>query len=256
VDKANLTQFGRAMWQMGVEMIPAYSPEARGRSERAFRTHQERLPRELALHGIRTMEAANRYLSGHYRQAFNREFQRPAAQAGTAFIPWIGGNLDDILCERYGRTVSADNCVSFEGKSLQIPRDEHRCHYVKAKVRVHRYLDGSLGVFHGPRQLADYDGEGRLKKTRKKKKGKGKGGVAASRPPRSPFGGKTAPGYALRVFPAEAKSGQFICYKSGHFYLLLTQENKTCPAKIEMSGFYQSRNVRFLVQKNKLNMPL
>lgn len=179
VDKANLTQFGRAMWQMGVEMIPAYSPEARGRSERAFRTHQERLPRELALHGIRTMEAANRYLSGHYRQAFNREFQRPAAQAGTAFIPWIGGNLDDILCERYGRTVSADNCVSFEGKSLQIPRDEHRCHYVKAKVRVHRYLDGSLGVFHGPRQLADYDGEGRLKKTRKKKKGKGKGGVAA-----------------------------------------------------------------------------
>jgi len=171
VDKGRLTQFGRAMRQMGVEMIPAYSPEARGRSERAFRTHQGRLPRELALHGITAMEAANRYLRESYRKAYNQEFKRPAAQAGSAFIPWIGGDLDEVLCEQYERTVGADNCVSFEGKSLQIPRGEHRCHYVKAKVRVRRYLDGSLGVFHGPRQLAGYDGEGRPRKTRKKRKG-------------------------------------------------------------------------------------
>lgn len=172
VDKNHLTQFGRAMRQMGVEMIPAYSPEARGRSERAFRTHQERLPKELALHGITTMDAANRYLRDSYRKAFNKEFKRPAAREGSAFIPWIGGNLDDILCEQYERTVSSDNCVSFEGKTLQIPRDEYRCHYVRATVRVYRYIDGTLAVFHGPRKLADYDGEGWQKKNKKKGKGR------------------------------------------------------------------------------------
>lgn len=172
VDKNNPTQFGRAMRHLGVEMIPAYSPEARGRSERAFGTHQERLPKELAAHGITTMAGANRYLRDRYRKAFNKEFQRPAAQEGSAFIPWIGGSLDDILCEQYERTVSADNCVSFAGKTLQIPKDEYRCHYVRATVRVYRYADDTLAVFHGPRKLADYDGEGRLKKTGKKGKGK------------------------------------------------------------------------------------
>ena len=68
--------------------------------------------------------------------------------------------LEDILCEQSERTVSADNCVRFEGLHLQIPADRHRCHYVKARVRVHRYADGRLAVFHGPRKLADYNHEG------------------------------------------------------------------------------------------------
>jgi hypothetical protein len=153
-------------------MIAAYSPEARGRSERAFKTHQGRLPQELALHGIKTMEAANRYVSGRYLKAYNREFMRVAAQEGEAFVPWVGASLDDILCEQHERTVSADNCVSFDGKSLQIPQSEHRCHYVRAKVRVHQYMDGTLAVFHGPRKLADYDGEGQPKKLGKKCKGR------------------------------------------------------------------------------------
>lgn len=164
VDKENLTQFGRAMRQMGVEMIPAYSPEARGRSERVFRTHQDRLVKELLARGITTMEGANRYLRENYQKAYNKEFKRPAAEKGKAFISWPGGNLDDILCEQYERVVTSDNCVSFERKSLQIPRSEHRCHYVRAKVRVHRYGDGTLAVFHGPRKLAGYDAEGRLRK--------------------------------------------------------------------------------------------
>jgi hypothetical protein len=75
-------------------------------------------------------------------------------------VPWIGGDtLADILCEQQERTMSADNCVRFEGRVLQIPADRHRCHYVKAKVRVHRYLDGRLAIFHGPRKLAEYDKE-------------------------------------------------------------------------------------------------
>lgn len=163
VDKVNLTQFGRALKQLGIEMIPAYSPQARGRSERAFATHQGRLPKELGAAGITTLEAANRYLEEVYRPAFNVEFQQPAMEEGSAFVPWVGGALDDILCEHYERTVGHDNCARFEGITLQIPVDRHRCHYVKAKVRVHRYPDGSLAVFHGPRKLADYDADGGFK---------------------------------------------------------------------------------------------
>ena len=168
VDKTNLTQFGRAMKQLGIEMIPAYSPEARGRSERAFRTHQERLPKELALAGITTMEAANRYLADVYLPAFNAEFSHPAPEEGSAFIPCPGASLDEILCEHYERIVGNDNCVSFEGQTLQIPSDRYRLHYVRATVRVHRHPDGSLSLFHGPRKLSDYPFEKpELRKTKK-----------------------------------------------------------------------------------------
>jgi hypothetical protein len=169
VDKEHLTQFGRALGQLGIEMIAAYSPEARGRSERAFATHQERLPKELALAGITDLAAANRYLARKYRPAFNAEFAVPAREAGSAFVPWIGGNLDDILCEQVERTVGHDNCVRYENLFLQLPADRHRCHYVKARVRVHRYPDGRLAVFHGPRRLADYNAAGRPLKLKVKR---------------------------------------------------------------------------------------
>lgn len=160
VDKDHPTQFGRAMRQLGIEMIAAYSPEARGRSERAFGTHQGRLPQELALAGITSMAAANRYLAKVYLPAFNTEFAQSAMAEGSAFVPWIGGSLDDILCEQFERTVSADNCVRFGGLILQIPADRHRCHYVKARVRVNRYASGALAVFHGPRRLAYFTADG------------------------------------------------------------------------------------------------
>jgi transposase len=163
VDRVNLTQFGQAMKHLGIEMIPAYSPEARGRCERMFSTHQERLPKELAAAGITTMEAANRYLAEHYLPAFNAEFAAPAAVEGSAFVAWFGGDLDNILCEKHERVVNKDNTVSFEGMKLQIPADEYRCHYVKAKVRVHRYPNRNMAVFHGPRKLAEYDRNGCLK---------------------------------------------------------------------------------------------
>jgi transposase len=169
VSKTQLTQFGRSMQQLGIEMIPAYSPEARGRSERMFRTHQDRLPRELAAQNITNMDAANRYLKKVYQPAFNKEFRQKQLEEGSAFVPWIGTHIEDILCEHYERTVTPDNCVSFEGITLQIPPDKYRCHYVKAKVRVHRYIDSSLAIFHGPRKLADYDKNGNLKNKKKEK---------------------------------------------------------------------------------------
>jgi hypothetical protein len=121
VDKSSLTQFGRAMRQLGIEMIAAYSPQARGRSERAFSTHQGRLPKELKLHEINTIEAANRYLKEHCLPAFNHEFMQPAREQGSAFVPFCGGSLDDILCEQFECTVGNDNCVSFRTLKLQIP---------------------------------------------------------------------------------------------------------------------------------------
>lgn len=163
VDKKHPTQFGQVMQRLGIEMIAAYSPEARGRSERMFRTHQDRLPRELALAEIADMAAANRYLVEHYQAAFNAEFMQPAMEEGSAFVDWIGGPLEDILCERFERTVGNDNCVSFEGLKLQIPADRHRCHYVKAKVAVLRRIDGSLAILHGPRKLAEYGPDGQVR---------------------------------------------------------------------------------------------
>ncbi len=162
VDRVHLTQFGRAMKQLGIEMIPAYSPEARGRSERDFRTHQDRLPKELAKAGITAMAEANQYLEKIYRPSINAEFMRPAMEKGCAFVPFCGGGLHDILCEQFERVVGNDNCVQFNGTKLQIPKDRYRMHYVKVRVRVHRYQDGRLAVFHGPRKLADYDRRGNL----------------------------------------------------------------------------------------------
>ena len=162
VDKTHLTQFGRAMHQLGIAMIPSYSPQARGRSERAFRTHQERLPKELAAAGITEMDDATRYLQEVYKPAFNAEFMQPAAEHGSGFVPLIGQDVTDILCEQYERVVTNDNCVAFKGMKLQIPPDRYRMHYVKVKVRVHRYPDGHVAVFHGPKKLADYDHHGQL----------------------------------------------------------------------------------------------
>jgi transposase len=168
VDKSRPTQFGRAMQQLGIEMIAAYSPEARGRSERAFRTHQERLVRELALHGISDMAAANEYLHKHYRPAFNLEFKQPAHEVGSAFVPCKGTDIEEILCEHFERTVGNDNCVSFNALKLQIPQQRHRCHFVKTKVRVRRYRDDTLAIFHGPRRLARYTAIGELIEERKR----------------------------------------------------------------------------------------
>jgi transposase len=161
VDKEHLTQVGRALARLGIEHIPSYSPEARGRMERVFGTLQQRLSAELRLHGIASIEAANRFLRERFIADHNRRFAVPAAEAGSAFVPFAG-SLADILCVQEERVVGRDNTVRYEGLVLQIPEQRHRHHFVKAKVRVHRYQAGELAIFHGPRRLARYRSDGTL----------------------------------------------------------------------------------------------
>ena len=148
-----LTQVGRALSQLGVEHIPAYSPEARGRSERAFRTLQDRLPKELALAGVKDVEAANAFIREVYLPAHNARFAVEPADKASAFVPVAEAQWRDILCVQEERVVAPDNTVAWNGRRLQIPPHPARAHFVRAKVRVHHYPDGEIAVFHGPRLL-------------------------------------------------------------------------------------------------------
>jgi len=160
VDPHRLTQVGRAMRELGVRMIPAYSPQARGRSERSFGTWQGRLPQELRLAGCRTLEAANAFLREHYMGEFNRRFQVAAAQPGTAFVPYRGRDLERIFSLQFERTVNRDNTVSFQNLTLQIEPVRWRGTLAGCTVIVHQHLDGSLSLSYGPHALGRYDGRG------------------------------------------------------------------------------------------------
>jgi len=161
VDKTRLTQVGRALGQLGIEHIPSYAPEGRGRMERLFGTLQSRLPPLMRLEGIASIEAANHWLAAIYVPQHNARFAVAPAEEGTAFVPFVGA-LENILCVQEVRVVQNDNTVRYEGRVLQIPEQRHRRHFVKANVRVHQYPDGSLAIFHGPRRLADYHPDGAL----------------------------------------------------------------------------------------------
>ena len=164
VDKGKPTQFGRAMAELGIEMIAGYSPQARGRSERLFGTLQGRLPQELAKAGVTGMDAANEFLKTFWPR-FNASFATQPAEPERAFaplLPSLKAKLPDVFCLKAERTVGNDNCVAYEGRTLQIPPQRYRCHYVRAKVSVHEYEDGSKAVFHGATRLGRYDARGRL----------------------------------------------------------------------------------------------
>jgi transposase len=160
VDPHRLTQVGRALRQLGIQMIPAYSPQARGRSERNFGTWQGRLPQELRLAGCTTLEAANRFLREHYMAEFNRRFQVTPEQAGSAFVPCRKADLDDIFCLQWQRTVNRDNTVSFENLHLQIEPVRWRSTLAGCTVTVHQHLQGTLSLHYGPHCLGRYDGHG------------------------------------------------------------------------------------------------
>jgi Helix-turn-helix domain len=161
VDKERPTQVGRALARLGIEHIAAYSPQARGRSERMFGTLQGRLPKELSLFGISDVDAANRYIREVYLPVHNEEFAVPPQIADNAFVVVSDpASLADILCIEQDRVVARDNTVAYEGRSLQLPESPARAHYVKANVKVREYPDGTLAVFHGPRRLARYSAQG------------------------------------------------------------------------------------------------
>jgi hypothetical protein len=154
------TQVGRALAQLGIEHIPAFSPEARGRSERAFRTLQDRLPKELAVAGIATVAAADRYLREVFVPAYNARFAVAAEQPGSAFVAIGELDLDQILCVEEPRQVGNDNTVLWRRRRLQIPASPLRPHFVRARVKVRQHLDGTLSIFHGPRCITRYGPEG------------------------------------------------------------------------------------------------
>ena len=163
VDRTRPTQVGRALAHLGVEHIAAYSPEARGRSERLFHTLQDRLVKELALAGITTEEAANRFIRTVYIPAHNARFAVKAEQDGSAFVAIPGVDLKEILCVQEERQVGKDNTVSFGRRQLQIPPSPLRAHFVHARVKVRQYHDGGHAIFHGQRCLGRYDSAGVLK---------------------------------------------------------------------------------------------
>ena len=161
VAKDKRTQVGRALHQLGIEHIAAYSPQARGRSERTFGTLQDRLVKELSLAGITEIEAANRFIEKSYLPDHNRRFATEPELQDSAFVPLVPPEqADNILCRQEERVVGNDNTVRYERRVLQIPAGPARAHYVKATVRVHEYPDGALALFHGPRCLARYRADG------------------------------------------------------------------------------------------------
>jgi transposase len=160
VDPHRLTQVGRALRELGIRMIPAYSPQARGRSERSFGTWQGRLPQELRLHKIASLEAANLFLREHYIAEFNRHFQVAPAQRGNAFLACRRRDLDLVFSLQFERAVNRDNTVSFQNLSLQIEAVRWRATLAGCQVMVHQHLDGTLSLTHGPHLLGRYTAEG------------------------------------------------------------------------------------------------
>ena len=202
VDYHRRTQVGRALQELGVQMIPAYSPEARGRSERNFGTWQGRLPQELRLRQIGTLEAANQFLSEHYVAEFNRRFQVAAAQRGNAFVPCRSHDLERIFSLQFERSVNRDNTVSFQNLSLQIERVRWRATLAGCQVVVHQHLDGTLSITHGPHRLGRYTADGAAQIAAK---------MPAQRAVEKPRGGKVIhPTFPPRLeIPQRARDSHF-----------------------------------------------
>jgi hypothetical protein len=202
VDPHRLTQLGRALRELGIRMIPAYSPQARGRSERSFGTWQGRLPQELRLHKITSLEAANVFLREHYIAEFNRHFQVAAAQPGNAFLACRRRDLDLVFSLQFERTVNRDNTVSFQNLSLQIEAVGWRATLAGCQVTVHQHLNGTLSLTHGPHLLGRYTAEGAAQGATK---------MPARRAVEKPRGGKVInPTFPPRLeIPQSARDSHF-----------------------------------------------
>jgi transposase len=159
-DRAKVTQLGRALRQLGIDHIVSFSPQARGRSERVNRTLQDRLVNELRVAGIRTVTAANRYLTARFLPTYNATFSRPPADPHAAFVPLGRYDLDQILCHEEERIVAPDNTVVLGGLRLQIDKQRGRRTCVGLRVQVRRHLDGRHSVWWGPRCLGRYSATG------------------------------------------------------------------------------------------------
>jgi transposase len=176
VDKYRLTQVGRALREVGIQMIPAYSPQARGRSERSFGTWQGRLPQELRLAGIATVEAANQFLRDRYIAEFNRKFAVPAAEKGTAFRPYARRDLEWVFSVQNQRVVAKDNTITLRERVWQLERSRWRCTLAGCTVTIHEHLNGTVSVRYGPHLVGRFTANGAplSAETTKKRRGCGK----------------------------------------------------------------------------------
>jgi len=175
VDKTRRTQVGRALQELGIQMIPAYSPQARGRMERSYGTWQGRLPQELRLRGIGTLEQANRFLREHSIGEFNARFAQPAAERGTAFRPCRRRDLDWVFTVQTERVVGKDNTVAIRDRWWQIEKCRWRHSLAGATVTIHEHLDGTVSIRYGPHVVGRYDRDGNAL-TNNKSQGRGKAG--------------------------------------------------------------------------------
>lgn len=162
VDHNRLTQVGRALRQLGIQMIPAYSPQARGRGERGFGTWQGRLPQELRLRQITTVEAANGFLRAQYISEFNQRFSVKPIERGTAFGPPQGKDLELVFSLHHQRTVARDNTISFADRIWQIERTKLRGTLAGCRVILHEHLDGTFTITFGPHVVGRYQADGTL----------------------------------------------------------------------------------------------
>ena len=171
VDRQRLTQVGRALAELKIEMIPAYSPQARGRSERSFGTWQGRLPQELALKAITTVEAANQFLRESYIEEFNQKFTVAAAQPGNAFLPVQGHDLGLVFSMQHERVAGKDNTVKLANLCLQIERTSWRNSLAGCRVKVHQHFDETFTIVYAGRIVGRYsaDGEALKEETDNKK---------------------------------------------------------------------------------------
>jgi hypothetical protein len=166
VDRQRLTQVGRALSDLGVQLIPSYSPQARGRGERNFQTWQGRLPQELRLHQIQTVEQANHFLRKSYLREFNRKFTVPANDTGTAFVPTQRQDLDRVFAIQHERVVNRDNTVSWANRILQIDKTSWRASLAGCNVIVYEHLDGTVSVGYGPHTVGRFTAEGKALRPR------------------------------------------------------------------------------------------
>jgi hypothetical protein len=176
VDKSRPTQVGRALQELAIQTIAAYSPEARGRSERNFGTWQNRLPQELRLAGITTREEANRFLRDRYIDEFNEKFAVAPQEQGTAFRPCSRRDLDFIFSVQTERVVDKDNTVAIGSRWWQLDKSRWRYSLAKQTVTIHQHLDGTVSIRFGPHVVGRYDGTGQPRQTKAPAKRRGKDG--------------------------------------------------------------------------------
>jgi len=206
VDREHPTQIARALKQLGINLILAYSPQARGRCERIFGTWQGRLPQEFRLRGITEVKAANEFLRNDWIAMHDASFSVKAEQSGTAFLPYTGNQLDQIFSQQHDRVIDNDNTVRYENRCLQIPQQTFRFSLARCKVLVCEHLDSTISLHYGPHRLGHYDSQGQLLPIPRPKTGQAAGHPALRSSPINDPGAKSFRAAGLKVTQERKKN--------------------------------------------------